>query len=253
MRLITRRKQILDIIQENEVVEITDLAEKLQVSAMTIRRDLALFAKQGLVTLTYGGAVINKGASIEPTYFIKQEQMVIEKQNIGKAAAALIKEGDAIFIDCGTTAKEVAEELSGMKNITVITNSLLAANVLCQSPEIKLVMAPGTFREKSMGFIGQVTAEFVHSMMVDYVFLGVEGIDRHLRATVPDIDDGEMKRVLVKRARNVVVIADHTKIGKTYLMTVAAAKEISTIVTGQDAPKDFIDEYRSAGIDVILV
>ncbi|MTI94679.1 MAG: DeoR/GlpR transcriptional regulator [Firmicutes bacterium] len=248
-----RRLYILDYLKEKETVEIGVLAEELGVSTMTIRRDLNQFAKQGLVSLTHGGAVLNYGATIEANYAIKQGHMVEEKKRIGQAAAKLVAEGSAVFIDCGTTPQEVAVQLIHSSNITVLTNSLLAANTFAQSPKVKLIMVPGLFRAKSMGFLGPAAIEFISRMRFDYVFLGTEGVDCETGITVPDIDDGEMKRALVSRANKVVVVADHTKIGQKFMMSVCPASQVSTLVTGKEASKDIIRSMEQAGVSVVTV
>lgn len=253
MNLTTRRKEIMDILQRDKIVEISILSEHFNVSPMTIRRDLLFFEKQGLVTMTHGGAVINEGASIEPALDIKQGQAIQEKKLIGEAAAKLVKEGQAIFIDCGTTTKEVATAIYTYKNITVLTNSLLVANILTQSRYIKLVMLPGTFRDKSMGFVGPSTINFIEKLEFDICFLGTEGVHINRGATVPDLEDGEAKKSIVNRSKKVVVVADNTKIGKSSLVTTASTDDISTIVTGKTADKYHLDKFREKGIEVILV
>lgn len=252
MKLTMRRKKILDILQDEKAVETVTLSEIFGVSSMTVRRDLLFFEQQGLVTMTHGGAVINEGASVEPALDVKQAQSTKEKKLIGIAAAKLIKEGQAIFIDCGTTAKEVANNLFNLKNVTVLTNSLLVANILSQFRNIKLVMVPGTFREKSMGFVGPSTINFMRKLEFDICFLGTEGIHIERGATVPDIEDGETKKCAINRSKKVVVLADSKKVGKSFLITTADISDISTIVTCDNENMEYMDSFKEKGIEVIL-
>lgn len=246
-----RRLQILSFLQGQGAVDISRLAETMGVSGMTIRRDLALFAKQGIVTTTHGGAVLNKGATIELAYAVKQGQMTEEKQRIGQAAAALVNEGDAVFIDCGTTPAQVAAALVSRRNITVATNSLLAASLLSHASGLKLLMVPGVFREMSMGFIGSVATDYVRRLRFDYLFLGAEGIDATVGATVPDVDDGETKRALTESAREVVVLADHTKLGQAFFFVAAPPERISRVVTGKEAPADVTQRLERSGLQIL--
>lgn len=231
-------------------MDISHLAETMGVSGMTIRRDLARFAKQGIVTTTHGGAVLNKGATIELACADKQGQMTEEKQRIGQAAAALVSEGDAVFIDCGTTPAQVAAALVSRRNITVATNSLLAASLLSHAPGLKLLMVPGVFREMSMGFIGSVATDYVRRLRFDYLFLGAEGIDAGVGATVPDVDDAETKRALVGSAREVMVLADHTKLGKAYFFVAAPPERITRVVTGEEAPGELVQGLERSGLQI---
>ena len=253
MKTTKRRKEILDQLEKNNSVNITELSEILDVSSMTIRRDLNLFAEQGVVTLVHGGAVLNRGAAIVHNMPFKEEKLREEKKRIASFCANLVNEGSSIFVDCGSTAKEIAEAILQKKNIVVMTNSLPACNILSTAKNIKLIMAPGIFREKTQGFFGQMTSEFISKFKIDILFLGAEGLDIKQGTTSPDIVDAETKRSIVKQATKVVLVIDHTKLGFSSFMTVATLKEIDTIVTDKDADPEMIEELKNQGIEVFLV
>ena len=229
--LTKRRQDILDILQKEGMVETSELSKRFNVSFMTIRRDLLFFEKQGIINTTHGGAVLIKGSTIEATLDLKQSQMIEEKKAIGRAAAKLIEDGMAVFIDCGSTTKEVAVALKDMKNLTVVTNSLLVANTLSYYKSIKLIMAPGLFRIKSMGFYGISTANFIKKLRVDMAFIGTEGIDLIRGATVPDIQDCDLKREIISCSEKAVLLADHNKISKQYFSYFAEVKDLDIFVT----------------------
>ncbi|MBP2631396.1 MAG: putative DeoR family transcriptional regulator [Firmicutes bacterium] len=253
MKTTKRRKDILEQLEKHKSVNITDLSEILDVSSMTIRRDLNLFAEQGIVTLVHGGAVLNRGAAIIHNMPFKEEILRVEKNRIASFCANLVNEGSSIFIDCGSTTKEIAETILQKKNIVVMTNSLPVSNILSTAKNIKLIMLPGVFREKNQGFFGQMTSEFVSNFKIDILFLGADGLDINQGATSPDIVDAETKRSLVKQATKVVLVIDHTKLGMSSFMTVATLKEIDTIVTDKDADSELIEELRNQGVEVFLV
>lgn len=253
MKTTKRRKDILEQLEKHKSVNITELSELLDVSSMTIRRDLNLFAEQGIVTLVHGGAVLNRGAAIIHNMPFKEEILREEKNRIASFCANLVNEGSSIFIDCGSTTKEIAETILQKKNIVVMTNSLPVSNILSTAKNIKLIMLPGVFREKNQGFFGQMTSEFVSNFKIDILFLGAEGLDINQGATSPDIVDAETKRSLVKQATKVVLVIDHTKLGVSSFMTVATLKEIDTIVTDKDANSELIEELRNQGVEVFLV
>ncbi len=250
--LTKRRQRILEILQKEGMVETSSLSKKFNVSFMTIRRDLLFFEKQGIINTTHGGATLIEGATAEPALDVKQTQMMGEKKAIGKAAADLVKDGMAIFIDCGSTTKEVASALKDMKNLTVVTNSLLVANTLSYYKNIKLIMLPGVFRQKSLGFYGISTVNSLNKMHIDIGFIGTEGIDAKRGATVPDIEDSELKRAIAEVSSKVVVVADHKKIGKSFFSSFLEIKRIHTLITGEAAPKDNLDTLRNLGVEVVL-
>lgn len=253
MKTIKRRKEIMDQLEKNNSVSITELSEELKVSSMTIRRDLSLFAEQGIVTLIHGGAVLNHGTTLVHSMPFKEEKFREEKKRIASFCANLIHEGSSVFIDCGSTTKEVAEAILQKKNIVVMTNSLPVSNILSTAKNIKLIMVPGVFREKTQGFFGQMTSSFISNFKIDILFLGANGLDLKQGATSPEIIDSETKRSLVKQATKVVLVIDHTKIGVSSFMTVATLKEIDTLVTDKAADPEIIEELKNQGIEVFLV
>ena len=153
MNAIERKRYILNELQRNGSVVITDLAERIQVSSMTIRRDLNAMAEDGMVTLEHGGAVLNNGSLFECNMSFKSEINATEKQRIAAKCMEYINEGDSIFLDAGTTPNEVAVLLRGKRNISVLTHSLMVANTTANMRNIKLIMCPGEFRENSMAFL----------------------------------------------------------------------------------------------------
>ena len=163
MNSIERRQEILKRLQTNGMVSIQSLADELQVSSMTIRRDLNRFADQGLVRMESGGALLNSSTLYEHNMTIKSGIMFDEKVRIAQKCLDFIKEGDSIFLDAGTTTNELARLLSVRKNLVVMTNSLLAANSMIGMRDSKIIMCPGEFRELSMAYLGPLTASFVPS------------------------------------------------------------------------------------------
>ena len=194
MNSIERRQEILKRLQTNGMVSIQSLADELQVSSMTIRRDLNRFADQGLVRMESGGALLNSSTLYEHNMTIKSGIMFDEKVRIAQKCLDFIKEGDSIFLDAGTTTNELARLLSVRKNLVVMTNSLLAANSMIGMRDSKIIMCPGEFRELSMAYLGPLTASFVSQFTIDTLFLALDGIDLEKGLSVPDFLDGTTKQ-----------------------------------------------------------
>lgn len=252
MNSIERKKAIIQALKINGSVNISELAEELHVSGMTIRRDLNQFSKEGIVTLTHGGAVINTGALFEFGINFKQDENVSEKRAIAKHCAALAKEGDSVFLDAGTSVKEIAGMFINKKNIVVLTHSLMAANILSIAPCIRVIMCPGEFRETSMAYMGPLTDEFIKRFKIDLLFLGVEGVDLKSGVSVPDILDGATKKTLVEKAEKIICAADHSKFNKSFLYSVAPLNKLHAIVTDSGIDPEIAETYRANHINLII-
>lgn len=244
MRGIERKLSIIKDVQEHGQADINELAEKYGVSTMTIRRDLTKLSEEGLVTLEYGGAVLNKGAFVEYSMHMKEAEFLEEKQRIAKECASYIKEGDAVFLDAGTTVCEIAKCIANYKNITVMTHSLLVANILSGS-DLNLIMCPGQFRKKSMAYMGQFTDDFIDMFQIDKLFLGVEGVDFKQGLSVPNIEDGITKRHLIKHAKWTVCLADHSKFDQACYHKICDLKEIDQLVTDNGLQNDIKKRYEN--------
>lgn len=248
-----RRKALLDYLEKNRTGYTSVLCAEMNVSAMTIRRDFEAMAKQGLVTLVRGGAALNHGAAVLYSLNLRQAQHPEEKQRIAAHCASIVEEGASVFIDCGSTAERIAAALRGRRNITVMTASLDAAQVLGAAEGMRLIMAPGVYQSALRGFSGQMTVDFMSRFRIDYLFLGANGLDCAHGLTSPDYTDAETKRALIHQARHVIVAADHTKIGRDYFERIARLPEIEQIVTDNRLDAALADDLRAGGTQVALV
>ena len=243
MRGTERRLAILQVIRENGHADSSDLAERFGVSTMTIRRDLAKLQEEGLVTTEYGGAVLNEGTLYEHDMYMKQLEYQEEKVRIAERCASLVHEGEAVFLDSGTTVLELARILARRSDITVMTHSLLVANAFTSSA-CDFVMCPGTFRPKSMAYMGQLTDRFVAGFRFDRMFLSVEGVDAGLGVSVPDITDGITKAAIVDSSNWVCCMADSSKLGQNFHCRICGWDKIDMLVTDAPDDDDALDSYR---------
>ena len=252
MNAIERKRYILDELQRNGSVVITDLAERIQVSSMTIRRDLNAMAEDGMVTLEHGGAVLNSGSLFECSISFKNEINVSEKQRIAAKCMEYINEGDSVFLDAGTTPNELAALLRGKRNIRVLTHSLLVANTTATMRNIKLIMCPGEFRENSMAFLGPLTDDFIQHFQIDTLFLSLEGIDLTDGLSVVDVQDGHTKKVLVEKAKRVICMADHSKFNKSFFYKIAPITDVDLVITDDGLDAATQELFRQNNIPLVL-
>lgn len=249
----TRRKEIIHMLQNCVSLETNRLATLFGVSPVTIRRDFEYLEKMGLVTSIYGGAMVNRTLPEVEMEENEPRQRLKERRLIAKAAAEMIKPGDTILLDAGSTVKELAIELLAHSKVTVFTNSILAINVLAQCKNnVVLFTLPGYFKKTTMSFLGAMTLEYLEMLHVDYAFIGVSALSSKNGGMIPDPEEAHIKRKMSNAAKCTVVLADHWKLGGSSLFTAMPIQNIDMLITGKGAGEE-IKMIRSSGVEVIEV
>lgn len=248
-----RRKEIIHMLQDNVSLETNKLAALFEVSPVTIRRDFEYLEKMGLVTAIYGGAMVNRTLPDIALGENIPRKRIQEKRGIAKAAAAMIKPGDTVLLDAGSTIKELAIELLAIPGVTVLTNSILAINVLAQgNADVFLHTLPGYFKKKTMSFLGASTLEYLDYVHADYAFIGVSSLSFECGGTILDPEEAHVKRKMAQSANHTVVLADHWKLGQTSMFTALKIKDIDTLITGE-CESEQLQKIREAGVKVVTV
>ncbi len=241
---------ILREIEDHGSVSVVDLAQRLHVSDMTIRRDLADLEETGQVRRVHGGAVSARGRSFEPSIVLRQAESREAKAAIGKTAAELVADGDSIILDVGTTTMELAGFLVGRHNLTVITPSLSIASLLVSQPDIRVILPGGIVRHGELSMTGDLTRKAFEGLFVDRLFLGVGAIDTRAGLTEYNWDDALVKQAMIESAKEVIVLADASKFGKVAFARVAPIQSIHQLVTDQTPPAAFQRVLDKAGVVV---
>lgn len=249
MNVTERRMQIFNLLKTNETVELNDLAKRFDVSTMTIRRDLQMFERQGLLQINCGEAYLIRNSAHEPSFAVKSEQNMLQKQNIGRRAAQFVEDGDIIILDCGTTPLQMLSFL-GNKHVTVITNSWPSAHFITGNSNIKLIFAPGEYYEVSAGMTGPLTTDFFAHLHADKVFMGAHGFSIRNGVTEPDIEFNS-KKALMSAGKEHFLLVDSTKYEKTFLMKYADLEAFDHIITDENFPFAKRAELEEACRDVI--
>jgi DeoR/GlpR family transcriptional regulator of sugar metabolism len=237
-----RQSLILQAVRSDGSARVSDLTQQLGVSDMTIRRDLEVLARDGLVEKVHGGAVLpGSPASHEPGF---EDKLVLErpeKASIAHTAAALVRPGTAIAITAGTTTFALAQCLVDVPGLTIVTNSLRVANLFSgnRGADGTTIVLTGGMRTPSDALVGPVADLTIKSLHFDTLFLGCNGIDPDAGLTTPNLAEAETNRTFIKLARRVVVLADHTKWGVVSLASFASLDEVNVLITddllGSDA------------------
>jgi DeoR family transcriptional regulator, aga operon transcriptional repressor len=249
-----RRLQISELVRQHGSVQVAALARRFGVSMQTVRKDLRYLAERGVMARAYGGAIDSKVIGTppaEPHYEAKRTANLDQKRRIGQRAAALVKPGDTIAIDSGTTAIQLAEALPNIE-VTVVTNDFGVLTALAPKSNIHIVMLGGELRRKNMAFYGGLTVEAVEELHVDMLFLGVDGFDLERGITTHYEPEAMLNRKMVEAARMVAAITDSSKFGRICLHRIIAAAELDMLITDTGAPEDIRQASQQLGFQLLL-
>ncbi|HEY8346506.1 MAG TPA: DeoR/GlpR family DNA-binding transcription regulator [Symbiobacteriaceae bacterium] len=248
-----RLNELLALLRERGVVRIAEMARHFSVSRETIRRDLAELEERGLVRKVHGGAVLAGPRSQEPPYATRMVSMVEEKRRIGEAAAALVRDGESLLLDLGTTTLEVARHLRGRRGLTVITNSVPAALTLVEEPGVEVFLTGGRLRGGDHSLSGSWALRSIGEVFVDKAIVGAGGLTLEHGVTDYHMEEAATRRAMIQKAREVIVVADSSKFGVTALAAVMPVTAIDHLVTDAGAPPEVLRELEKAGVRVTVV
>ncbi len=252
MSTIDRRVKILDMINSEGQVAVGELSRIFNVSEVTIRNDLSHLEKKGLLIKTRGGGLKSQRVGIDQQLNEKAKINSREKLAIGKKAAELIKDNDTIIIDSGTTTVEIAKNINGISNLTVITNALNIASQLIQD-EIKVILLGGILRSSSLSLIGPLGENNIKNFYCDKCFLGVDGIDSQSGIFTPNFEEANLNRLMIEGSKEVIIVTDSSKFKRKSFAHIAPISKVNIIITDSKIPEDEFRNLQSKGIKVILV
>ncbi|MBC7233989.1 MAG: DeoR/GlpR transcriptional regulator [Chloroflexi bacterium] len=257
-----RLRRISERLSAEHVVSIASLSKALGVSEMTIRRDLMQLEKMGLCRRTHGGAVSTHGTLTRDIDYRQREQLhVAEKVAIGRAAAAMVQEGETIAIDAGTTTAQLAAALKGRRNIMVITNSLRVLDQLCDSPGITLISTGGTVAPAMDGefghgdhfLVGPLAEATLRRFRPNKAFMGTTGLTITDGLSNSVIEQAELKRLMMELSAEVILLADHSKFGRVASAIAGPVTMLHRVITDSGISPQMKRALEELGIEVIVV
>lgn len=248
-----RRRAILDIVRANGVASLAELAGQVASSEVTVRRDLRFLAAEGLIDRSRGGAVALGVLSHEPTYSEKAHLAEAEKSAIADRAAGLVDDGDAIVIGAGTTTQALARRLVRRADLTVVTNSLLVAQVLARCKGVDVVMTGGTLRGSIFALVGSAAEHSLSELRTSKAFISGNGLTAARGLSTPNTLVAGVDRALVAAAEDVIVLADHTKVGVDTMVQTVPTQGITRLVTDDQADAAEVGKLRELGVEVDIV
>jgi len=248
-----RRRAILEILNRDGRVLVPDLARQFRTSQVTIRKDLELLHGQGRVHRTHGGALPAQESALEdPTLREKEKLHRKEKLQIAAAAARMVREGQVVILDSGTTTTAIARALRGFVNLTIITNAVNIAAELAGST-LEVILTGGSLRKNSFSLVGPIAEETLRRLNADILFLGVDGFDVHYGLSTPNLLEAKVNRAMMEVARVTVAVCDSSKFGRRSLSTIAPPSAVDQVITDRGIAKSDLNALRKAGIAVTLV
>jgi len=247
-----RQHQILQLLERQQRISVTELCTTFDISEATARRDLENLANQGKLQRVHGGAIVLAQAPPEQPILQRQNEQANEKIRIGQAAAALVQAGETVFLGSGTTVLEVARALRTRRDLTVLTNSLPVVNALAGAEGITLICLGGMLRESEFSFIGHITEQALAEVRADKVFMGTRAISLEYGLTHEYLPETMTDRAILKAGKEIIVLADHTKFGRAATVRLAPLESIHTIVTDRQIPQDMLEAVQERGLLVIV-
>ncbi len=248
-----RRQHILSIAQNEGRVRVRDLSKALGISQITIRKDLDHLQAKGLLQRSHGGALpAQPGALFDPSLQEKEKSHHHEKERIGAAAAELVKEGQCVMLDSGTTTTAVAHALKRFSHLTVITNAVNIAAELTGT-NFEVILTGGILRKNSFSLVGPLAEDMLAEMHADILFLGVDGFDLDIGLTTPNLLESRVNRAMANGATKVVVVCDSTKFDRRSLSRIVPISALHHVVTDANLPKRLVEALQSLNIEVTLV
>jgi len=248
-----RRRRIRELLHAEGRVTVDSLAVRFGISQVTIRADLAVLESAGALTRTHGGAL--RVPEADQPLDVKRLQHRAEKQRIAAAAAELVRDGETIILDSGTTTAEIARRIRTLEleSINVITNALNIAALLIDVPSVRLIVPGGILRRESNSLAGPIAETALAALRANRLYLGADAVDPQIGVMTPHLAEAELNAKMIGISQQVVVVADSSKFARRNISLIARVEQLHMLITDRAAPPDAIEQLRERGVEVRLV
>jgi DeoR family transcriptional regulator of aga operon len=254
-----RAKEILRILLSHGKTSVEELTDLFSTSPASVRRDLARLEERGLVHRTHGGVMLAGHAVYEPFRFdasfqVREERFTQEKQRIAQAAAELVRENETIGFTAGTTTTQVARALRMRSGLHIITNAVNIGMELSSSNNLDTTLTGGCMRwAGAFSLIGPTAIESLNVVVMDKVFIGVCGVDPDRGATTIEADEAAVFRAMTRRAKQVIVVADSSKVGMVSPAVICTSSDIHVLITDDGISDESVKAFRRHGVHLVIV
>ncbi len=247
-----RYNAIMNLLLQHNSMLVTDLADKLNVSSVTIRKDLTELEKVQRLYRNHGKAILISPYAPNRSISEKEKFHTDEKQIIGSCGAQLIEQNDSIIIASGTTVHALARNINPTAPLTVITASMKVSEILSVSDYINIIQLGGSLRHSSLSVVGNNAEEFLTNFACSKLFIGVDGIDLDFGITTTDMQEASLNRVMMKAAQKTIVLADSSKFGRRGFSKIANMEDVDHIITDSKVSPLIVKQIEEMGIQLTI-
>lgn len=251
MLAIERRNAILEKLQAERRVVVSELSILFDVSEETIRRDLEKLENEGYAIKSYGGAVLNENANLDLPFNIRKNKNVVGKQKIAELLSDIIHDGDYLFLDASSTAVAIAKAIKHKKDITIITNSLEIAIELLEVPDCKVISTGGEIVSTAFGLVGHVTDKTIRSYYVDKAIVSSKGFELEKGFTDSDERHANNKRSMLESAKMKILAIDSSKFDRVAFAKIGDLRDITMIVTDEKPAEEWLKKMEEYQVECI--
>lgn len=250
-KLAERRQMILDLLNVENRVLVSDLSRRFSISEVTIRNDLAELEHRGLLERIHGGAIPVKRSYYNMTLSERSQANVELKKLIAVQAASLVDDGETLLINAGTTTLLVAMELKKKHNLKVVTNSIPIAQAIDESDDNSVILLGGKLNGRYLFTYGMDALEQLKHYRADRLILSVDGVEPRIGISTYHYEESELDRLMIERSNKVLVVADSSKIGVESFVSIAGMDSVDALITNGDVPDTFVQAMKKRGIETI--
>jgi len=243
-----RQNKILKILGKNDQTSVIELSEQLAVSTVTIRQDLNFLEAEGLLKRVHGGAVLKDADDLENRLGVNYEK----KLRVAKKVASFVNEGETILIESGSINVLLARELLKIKKVTIITTNVYIARQFRKNEQANIIILGGIYQHDSETLVGKITKICIDQINIDKAFIGIDGYTAAAGFTSKDLFRAEISSYIIQKAKDVFIVSDSSKFGKTELTNICYPTDIQHLATNNDLSIQFQEELKNAGIELIL-
>jgi DeoR/GlpR family transcriptional regulator of sugar metabolism len=250
MLSLERHQFIIDYLKIHKSVDVSFLSSELNVSEVTVRKDLEKLERDKLLLRSHGGAVLNDYLFNEPSFIEKEDKFTEEKSAIASEAAKLIANGMTIALSTGTTVSHLARRIKDRTGLTIVTNAVNVATSFMGSSDTDIFLTGGNIRPNTFALIGETAEKALDGVYCEYAFIGTNGFSIDQGLTTPSMEEARVVRKLIENAKHVVLLVDHSKFNKVAFYRIVHANQVHTVITDNKAPSDEVEKLREKGIEV---
>jgi DeoR/GlpR family transcriptional regulator of sugar metabolism len=251
MLAIERRSRIIAVLEKQKSASVTELADLFHVSGETVRRDFEKLSRDGLISKTYGGAVLRDNMAVEPSFRMREKTNQNEKLTVAQKAARLVEDNSSVIIDASSTGVMVAKQLRDKRGLTIITNSVEILLDYANRRGTQVISTGGTLREMSLSLVGRNAERTLREYTADKTVISCKGLDLEQGVTESNEAEMEIKKIMLEHGRDIILAVDSSKFNKRSFVRIADISRVHCVVTDKAPPEEWTRFFAENNIRVL--